>query len=70
MNVVRFHKTGVPEVHVYEEVPDPTPKEGEVLIRIEAAGLNFADVMRRRDSGYPVQSPPLGKESHPLKLVR
>lgn len=58
MKAVRFHQTGGPEVLVYEDVPDPTPKEGEVLIRIEAVGLNFADVMRRRGDDYPEASPP------------
>ena len=58
MKAVRFHRTGGPEVLVYEDVVDPTPKEGEVLIRIEAVGVNFADVMRRRGDEYPEPSPP------------
>ncbi|HEX7884558.1 MAG TPA: quinone oxidoreductase [Phenylobacterium sp.] len=58
MKAVRFHKTGGPEVLVYEDVPDPTPKAGEVLIKVEAVGLNFADVMRRRGDNYPDPSPP------------
>lgn len=58
MKAVRFHSTGGPEVLVYEDVPDPTPADGEVLIRIEAVGLNFADVMRRRGDDYPEPSPP------------
>ena len=57
MKAVRMHKTGGPEILVYEEVPDPTPRAGEVLIRIEAVGLNFADVMRRRGD-YPEPTPP------------
>lgn len=58
MKAVRFHKTGGPEVLVYEEVPDPVAGAGEVLIRVEAAGMNFADVMRRRGDDYPEASPP------------
>jgi NADPH:quinone reductase len=58
MKAVRFHSTGGPEVLVYEDVPDPTPAAGEVLIRVEAVGLNFADVMRRRGDDYPDPSPP------------
>lgn len=58
MKAVRFHKTGGPDVLVYEDVPDPTPKDGEVLIKVEAVGLNFADVMRRRGDNYPEPSPP------------
>lgn len=57
MKAVRFHTTGGPEVLVYEDVPDPVPADGEVLIRVEAAGLNFADVMRRRGDPYPEPSP-------------
>ena len=53
MKAVRFHSTGGPDVLVYEDVPDPTPGRGDVLIRIEAVGLNFADVMRRRGDDYP-----------------
>lgn len=58
MKSVRFHETGGPEVLVYEEVSDPQPKDGEVLIRVEAVGLNFADVVRRRGDPYPDPSPP------------
>lgn len=53
-----MHQTGGPEVLTYEDVPDPTPKAGEVLIRIEAVGMNFADVVRRRGDAYPEPTPP------------
>ena len=29
------------------EVPDPQPKPGEVLIRVKAIGVNFADLLQR-----------------------
>ena len=29
------------------EVPDPQPKAGEVLIRVKAVGVNFADLLQR-----------------------
>jgi len=29
------------------EAPDPTPQAGEVRIRVEASGINFADLMAR-----------------------
>lgn len=57
MKAVRFHQTGGQDVLVYEDVPDPTPSPGEVLVRIEAVGLNYADVMRRRGDDYPEASP-------------
>ena len=44
MKAVRVHATGGPEVLRLEEVPIPTPGAGQVLIRVEAAGVNFVDV--------------------------
>lgn len=58
MKAVRFHRTGGPEVLVFEDVPDPVAQPGEVLIKIEAVGLNFADIIRRRGDDYPDPSPP------------
>jgi NADPH2:quinone reductase len=57
MKTVRFHSIGDPDVMVYEDVPDPVPGQGEVLIRVEAVGVNFADVLRRRGDPYPEPSP-------------
>jgi NADPH:quinone reductase-like Zn-dependent oxidoreductase len=39
--------TGDIDVLKIEERPDPTPGEGDVLIRVRAAGLNFADILSR-----------------------
>src|SRR5258705_4330134 len=36
------------EVLKVQEAPDPTPAKGEVLIRVKAAGLNFADILARQ----------------------
>jgi NADPH:quinone reductase-like Zn-dependent oxidoreductase len=51
-----MHETGGPEVLRYEEVPDPQPGEGEVLVRIEAAGVNHFDINLRAGmaSKFPV----------------
>ena len=43
MKAIRIHSTGGPEVLKLEDIPDPQPKEGEAIVRIEAAGLNFID---------------------------
>jgi NADPH:quinone reductase-like Zn-dependent oxidoreductase len=48
--------TGDIDVLKVQEKPDPTPKPGEVLIRVKAAGLNFADILSRQGL-YP-DSPP------------
>src|SRR5690625_3294662 len=44
---IRIESTGGPEVMQWESVPSETPKRGEVLVRHEAAGLNFIDVYHR-----------------------
>jgi len=43
MKAVRFHSYGGPEVLVLEEVPRPQAGEGEVLIRVQGAGVNPLD---------------------------
>ncbi len=48
MQAVRIHEDGGPEVLRYEEVPDPEPQAGEVLVAIRAAGLNHLDVWIRK----------------------
>ncbi len=58
MKAIRFNETGGPEVLIYDEVPMPELKESEVLIRVEAAGVNYADITRRRGDYYPEQTPP------------
>jgi NADPH:quinone reductase-like Zn-dependent oxidoreductase len=47
MRSVWIPRTGPPEVLEVREGPDPTPRPGEVLVRVRAAGVNFADVMAR-----------------------
>jgi NADPH:quinone reductase len=49
MKAIRIHKFGDSEdVLQYENVPDPEPQAGEVLIKIEAASLNRADLSLRK----------------------
>lgn len=50
MKAVRVHELGGPEVLRYEEIPDPRPQTSEVLVKIEAAGVNFLDIYYR--SGF------------------
>jgi len=59
---VRIHAFGDSSVMRDEEIPDPTPKPGEAVVSIEAAGVNFLDVYHR--SGvYPIPLPiTLGQE--------
>src|SRR5438876_9899731 len=48
VKAVRIHEDGGPEVLRYEDVPDPEPGPGDVLIRLRAASLNHLDVWVRK----------------------
>ncbi len=47
MNAIRVLRTGGPEVLRYEELPTPTPGPRDALVKIEATGVNYADVYQR-----------------------
>jgi NADPH2:quinone reductase len=47
MQAIRFHTYGGPEVLQLEEIPVPEIKADEVLVRVQAAGVNYIDVYQR-----------------------
>jgi NADPH2:quinone reductase len=47
MRAIRVHEFGGPEAMRLEELPTPKPADGQALVRLEAAGLNFIDVYQR-----------------------
>src|SRR5438034_9900427 len=47
MKAVRVHTPGGPEALRHEDAPEPTPKPGEAVVKIDAAGLNYIDVYFR-----------------------
>ncbi|MGA5065707.1 zinc-dependent alcohol dehydrogenase family protein [Streptomyces exfoliatus] len=49
---VLFHELGGPEVLTVAEVPLPAPAPGEVLVRVEAIGLNRAEALFRAGTYY------------------
>jgi NADPH2:quinone reductase len=57
MKAVVFEKLGGPEVMKIAEVPKPEVKPGTVLIKVRAAGINFADTLFRQ--GQYVMQPKL-----------
>jgi NADPH2:quinone reductase len=52
VRAVVLRETGGPERLEHAEVPDPEPGDGEVLLCVRAAGINFADVLVRQGR-YP-----------------
>jgi len=57
MKAIRVHELGAADKLTYEEIEKPTPKADEVLIKVAAAGINFADTMMR--SGNYLTKPEL-----------
>ncbi len=56
MKATRFHHHGGPEVLSFEDMAEPTPAEGQALVRLEAIGLNYIDTYHR-EGLYPVDLP-------------
>ena len=61
MRAVVITSPGGPEVLNLEEVADPVPGEGEVVVQVAAAGVNPADLLQRQGF-YP---PPPGAPAYP-----
>ena len=48
MKAIQIHETGGPEVLKLAELPIPQPGQGQVLIRVEAIGVNFIEIYFRK----------------------
>ncbi len=48
MKAIQIHATGGPEVLQLEDLPIPQPGPGQVLVRVEAAGVNFIEIYFRK----------------------
>lgn len=60
MDVIRHHMFGPPEVLTFEQVPDPAPGPGEVLVDAVAHGVHLLDTsLRRGENGPPLSLPSL-----------
>ena len=58
MKAVVVPRTGGPEVLEVRDLPDPIPQSGEVLVRVEAVGVNFADTLSTRGVYKSTPPPP------------
>jgi NADPH:quinone reductase-like Zn-dependent oxidoreductase len=61
VHAIVITKPGDPEVLQWQQVPDPVPGPGDVLIEIAAGGVNRADLIQRMGF-YP---PPPGAPAYP-----
>jgi NADPH:quinone reductase len=57
MKAIRVHKLGGADKLTLEEIEKPTPQSDEILIKVAAAGINYADTMMR--SGNYLTKPDL-----------
>ncbi|MEU6069393.1 MULTISPECIES: NAD(P)H-quinone oxidoreductase [Streptomyces] len=61
MHAITIPEPGGPEALVWDEVPDPVPGEGEVLVEVVAGAVNRADILQRQ--GF--YNPPPGASPYP-----
>ena len=61
MKAITLPEPGGPDALVLDDVPDPLPRPGEVVVEVVAAGVNRADVMQRQ--GH--YDPPPGSSAYP-----
>src|SRR6202167_2394496 len=59
MKALVITRFGGPEVLELQEVPDPQPAPEQVLVQVEAGGLNFADLMTAQGGYATTPKPPL-----------
>ena len=57
MQAVQISEYGSPEVLTVVDIPVPAPGPGQILVKVKAAGVNFSDVIRRRNDPYPDATP-------------
>ena len=48
MRAVVIHEHGGRDKLILDDVPDPVPAAGEILLRVKAVGLNYLDIFVRR----------------------
>ncbi|HEX7776375.1 MAG TPA: alcohol dehydrogenase catalytic domain-containing protein, partial [Parvibaculum sp.] len=66
MTAIAISKPGGPEVLVPREIPVPVPGHGEILVKVEAAGVNRPDTIQRMGFYAP---PPGAPETPGLEIA-
>jgi NADPH:quinone reductase len=59
MKAIVISRLGGPEVLEVQEVPEPNPTAGQEMVRVEAAGINYADIMTAQGGYGSAPKPPL-----------
>jgi NADPH:quinone reductase len=59
VRAIQITEFGGPETLVLRDLPDPTPREGEEVLRVLAAGINYADTHQTEDSYLAKQTLPM-----------
>ena len=59
MKAIKITRFGGPEVMDFVDVPEPTPKDGEVILEVTGIGINYADTHQTEDSYLSKQELPL-----------
>jgi NADPH:quinone reductase-like Zn-dependent oxidoreductase len=67
--IVRFHEVGDASVLKLGELPKPQPKEGEVLLKVKAIGLNRAEVMFRSGQYLVGESCRTRRDDHGIRRI-
>jgi len=57
VRAIFFERNGGPEVLELRELPEPTPADGQVLVEVEAVGVNYRDIYEREGPGYGSRPP-------------
>ncbi|MBV8954115.1 MAG: zinc-binding dehydrogenase, partial [Solirubrobacterales bacterium] len=57
MRAIVFDRLGGPEVMQAKDVDDPSPSDGQVLVDVQAIGVNFRDVYERETDSYGADPP-------------
>src|SRR5689334_24251581 len=57
VKAIWFERLGGPDVLEVRDVPEPVPGDGEVLVDVEAVGVNYRDVYERTRENYGVDPP-------------